>query len=249
MLTEERQAFILRKVNENGIVKSVDLMSELNSSESTIRRDLAQLEKEGALLRIHGGAKRIYQLDEELTYNEKTVKNVQEKNIIGKFAANLIDKNDVIYIDAGTTTLAMIDYLNTGDITVVTNGILHASLLADKNITTIQLGGKVKNSTKAIIGATSFNQLKNYRFTKVFLGINGIDLAYGCTTPDPEEAALKSLALQQSVETYILADDSKWNKVNFAKVSDIEDVTFITNCKLDKLKSYQEKTTILEVHE
>ncbi|MFC4023357.1 DeoR/GlpR family DNA-binding transcription regulator [Oceanobacillus longus] len=246
MLTEERHSFIIKRLNESGIVKSHELMTELNCSESTIRRDLAQLENNGILTRIHGGAKRNYQLDEELSYTTKTFKNVQEKDKIGIFAASLIEKNDVIYLDAGTTTLAMIDYLNTDTITVVTNGILHASLLADKNINTIQLGGKVKNSTKAIIGASSLNELKNFRFTKAFLGINGIDIAYGCTTPDPEEAALKTLAHHQSAVTYVLADKSKWDKVSFAKVCDLEEVTILTDSSEQNLKSYYDKTTILE---
>jgi DeoR family transcriptional regulator, fructose operon transcriptional repressor len=246
MLTEERHSFIISRVNESGIVKSLTLMDELNCSESTIRRDLAQLESTGALIRIHGGAKRNYQLDEELSYHAKTIKNVHEKKEIGRFAASLINSNDVIYMDAGTTTLAMIEYINTGEITVVTNGIQHASLLADKNINTIQIGGKVKNSTKAIIGAASLNELKNYRFTKSFLGINGIDVTYGCTTPDPEEAALKKLALEQSAVTYLLADQSKWDKVSFAKVCDLEEVSIITDSNIQNLKSYTEKTTILE---
>ncbi|WP_010651504.1 DeoR/GlpR family DNA-binding transcription regulator [Oceanobacillus massiliensis] len=245
MITEERHSFILSQLNENGLVKSADLMDELNCSESTIRRDLANLEKSGALMRIHGGAKRIYQLDKELSYNEKTVKNVHNKNLIGKFAASLIEDNDVIYMDAGTTTLAMIHYINAENITVVTNGLLHASLLADRNIYIIQLGGSVKNSTKAIIGANSLSELQNYRFTKAFLGTNGIDITFGCTTPDPEEASIKALAHHQSSVTYVLADESKWNKVNFAKVCSLEEVSIITD-KVPRQQQYHEKTIILE---
>ncbi|WP_249872628.1 DeoR/GlpR family DNA-binding transcription regulator [Oceanobacillus saliphilus] len=246
MITEERYSFILEQLNESGIVKANELMVSLNCSESTIRRDLAQLEKSGALVRIHGGAKKNYQLDKEMSYNEKTIKNIQGKNSIGKYAASLIINNDVIYMDAGTTTMAMISNIKADYITVVTNGILHASLLADKNINTIQLGGKVKNTTKAIIGATSIEELKNYRFTKAFLGINGIDVSYGCTTPDPEEAALKKLAHEHSAVTYVLADESKWDKVSFAKVCRLEEVKIITDSPLKNLKYYQEKTTILE---
>lgn len=248
MITEERHSFILNQLNENGLVKSADLMDMLNCSESTIRRDLANLEESGALMRIHGGAKRIYKLDKELTYNEKTVKNVQSKHLIGKFASSLIENNDVIYMDAGTTTLAMINFLTAKNITVVTNGLLHASLLADRNINIIQLGGSVKNSTKAIIGANSLSELQNYRFTKAFLGTNGVDITFGCTTPDPEEAAIKSLAHHQSSVTYVLADESKWNKVNFAKVCSLEEVTIITD-KSPALQQYQEKTTILEANQ
>lgn len=249
MLTEERKSAILNLLNVNGIVKTQDLMKRLNCSESTIRRDLDSLHQEGKLKRIHGGAKRVYQLSEELTSDEKSVKNTQQKEFIGKLAASLIDENDIIYLDAGTTTSAMIPFIDKKNIIVVTNGIVQASLLIDKNIETILIGGKVKQSTKAIIGATGLNELKKYRFNKSFLGINGIDMEYGCTTPDPEEAAMKSLAHEQSAITYVLADHSKWKKVNFAHVFDIEDITIITNASNEDLTSYHEKTTILEATE
>ncbi|MBY7144623.1 DeoR/GlpR transcriptional regulator [Virgibacillus sp. NKC19-3] len=246
MLTEERHAFILQILKRNGIVKSQDLMNQLECSESTIRRDLRQLEETGDLKRIHGGAKRIYQLDEELPTSEKSFKNIQEKQIIGKRATSLIQENDVIFMDAGTTTLAMVPYLQGKSITVVTNGIQHASLLAEQQIETFLIGGKIKHSTKAIIGSVSLNELKNYRFNRVFLGMNGIDPEFGCTTPDPEEAALKQRAHEQAAVTYLLADQSKWNKVSFAKVCDMEEVTIITNNIPENLQYNKEKATILE---
>ncbi|MEN2467380.1 DeoR/GlpR family DNA-binding transcription regulator [Ornithinibacillus sp. JPR2-1] len=246
MLTDERYSVILNRLQESGIVKSQDLLTILNCSESTIRRDLDHLEQAGYLKRIHGGAKRIYQLDEELSNKEKSLKNVQEKSSIGKFAASLIEENDVIFLDAGTTTLAIIDYIKVGNITVVTNGIQHASLLADYGIDTILLGGKIKLSTKAIVGPTSISELKNYQFDKAFIGTNGIDLEFGCTTPDPEEAAIKRLAFRQSANSYVLADQTKWNKVTFVKVCDLDDVTIITEQTELDLSSFKEKTTILE---
>ncbi|GAB3056101.1 DeoR/GlpR family DNA-binding transcription regulator [Virgibacillus ainsalahensis] len=246
MLTDERYSYILQQLKVNGVVKSQDLMEELNCSESTIRRDLDQLEKAGSLKRIHGGAKRIYQLDEEISNKEKTSKNVQEKDAIGKLAASLIEANDVIFLDAGTTTMAMIESIHAKNITVVTNGVWHASMLADKDIPTIQIGGKLKNATKAIVGATGLQELQNYRFTKAFLGINGLDIAFGCTTPDPEEAAIKRLAHEHAAITYCLADHTKWNKVNFVKVCDIGETTIITNGHPNQRKAYEEKTTILE---
>ncbi|MFD1851491.1 DeoR/GlpR family DNA-binding transcription regulator [Oceanobacillus bengalensis] len=249
MLTDERYSLILTILKEKGIAKTQDLMNALNCSESTIRRDLEYLDKIGKLKRIHGGAKRMYHLHEELSNQEKSLKNIQEKTLIGKYAASLIEKNDCIFLDAGTTTLAMIDFIDNGDITIVTNGILHASLLADRNIQSVLIGGKIKASTKAIVGATSLSQLKDYRFSKAFIGINGIDVEFGCTTPDPEEAAIKSLILKQSALTFALADETKWNKVNFVKVCNIEDVTIISNEIKDSNHLFREKTTILEAKE
>ncbi|MGY3779444.1 DeoR/GlpR family DNA-binding transcription regulator [Isobaculum melis] len=248
MLTEERHALILKHLDENGLVKSQDLMTELNCSESTIRRDLALLEESGQLTRVHGGAKTTFELDTEMDMNEKTFKNVHEKNSIARFAASFVNDFDTIYIDAGSTTLSMIPFLTQKNITVVTNGVQHASLLADYKINTFLIGGRLKLSTKAIIGATSMNDLKKYQFNKTFLGMNGVHLEYGFTTPDPEEAALKALALKQGAKTYMLMDQTKFDKINFANVCGIEEAMILTE-KLDheKYQPYFSKTTILEV--
>lgn len=248
MLTDERHAKILEMLFESGIVKTQELMNDLQCSESTIRRDLDHLEKLGKLKRIHGGAKRMYQLDEELSNQEKSLKNIQEKVNIGKYAASLVEENDFIFIDAGTTTLKIIDYLEKENIKIVTNGITHASLLADRNIDTILIGGKIKPSTKAVVGATSLHELQDFRFSKSFIGINGMHTEFGCTTPDPEEAAIKRLVIGHSAVSYIVADESKWDKVNFIKVCDLEDVSIITNKAEKDLTTYKEKTTILEVN-
>lgn len=246
MLTEERHQYILQTLNRDEIVKVKHLMRHLNCSESTVRRDLEQLESADKLKRIHGGAQRIYHLDEELTTSEKSFKNIQEKKIIGEKAASLIQKNDIIFIDAGTTTFAMIPFLEGKSTTVVTNGIQHASLLADLKIDTMLIGGKIKHATKAIIGSVSARQLNGYRFNQVFLGMNGLDYTLGCTTPDPEEAELKKTAHQQGAVTYVLADQSKFHQVSFAKVCDIDEITIITDNLPDDLQHYNEHTTIME---
>ncbi|SEK64211.1 transcriptional regulator, DeoR family [Carnobacterium iners] len=247
MLTEERHTYILTQLREYGLVKSKELMHYLNCSESTIRRDLAQLEELGELSRIHGGAKKVYHLDEELSISEKSSINVQEKKEIAKLAALFIKENDTIFLDAGTTTLYLIPYLKNKNIQVVTNGIQHAVLLADQQTKTILLGGNIKLKTKAIIGTTTISQLENYRFNKCFLGINGIDSEFGYTTPDIEEAAVKKQAHLHSSKTFILADKTKFNKVSFAKVIELEDATILTQ-HLDPIlyKNYFSQTTIKE---
>ncbi len=247
MLTEERHDYILNQLKKTGLVKSQEMMQYLDCSESTIRRDLALLEEAGELTRVHGGAKKIYQLDKELSTVEKSSINVHEKENIAKLAASFIEENDTIYLDAGTTTLYLIPYLKNKNIQVVTNGIQHAVLLADQQTKTILLGGNIKLKTKAIIGTTTINQLEGYRFNKCFLGINGIDNEFGYTTPDTEEAAVKKQAHLHSSKTYILADQTKFNKVSFAKVFELEDAIIVTQ-KLDPIlfKNYFTKTTIKE---
>src|SRR5699024_11553885 len=107
------------------------------------------------------------------------------------------------YIAEVTMYYTMITFKEGKTTTLVTNGIHHASLLADLQIDTILIGGKIKHATKAIIGSSSVHQLNGYRFNKVFLGMNGLDHTLGCTTPDPEDAEFKKSAHQRTAVTYV----------------------------------------------
>lgn len=250
MLTEERKETILRLLSQQAIVKSQDLSSLLNASESTIRRDLQDLEDEGLLERIHGGAKRILHLEHEQDMTEKSAKNVQKKQMIAKYAASLVHENDIIYLDAGSTTFEMIPFLAGKSVKVVTNSVYHAASLADYQIATIILGGTIKLSTKAVLGASTSDQLRQFRFNRCFMGSNGVHSQFGFTTPDPEEAALKTLAMTHSEAAYILVDDSKFGQISFTKIADIKDATIITNQNsYEFLAELKDQTTIKEVAE
>ncbi|MER2063973.1 MAG: DeoR family transcriptional regulator, partial [Alkalibacterium sp.] len=159
------------------------------------------------------------------------------------------DDFDVIYLDAGTTTYAMIPYLEGKRITVVTNGVPHAALLTDLNIETILLGGKIKQRTKAIIGSVAERQLNEVNFTKAFMGMNGVDITQGFTTPDTEESAVKRKAILQSSQSYVLADVSKLDEVSFSKVADLDECTLITNALSSEQERYKEYTRVMEARE
>lgn len=246
MLTAKRRKVILELLDQEETVSLQSLVSALNASESTVRRDLSLLEAEGLLIRIHGGAKRVYAMDMESTVQEKMLRFPIEKECIGRYAGHLVQTDEVIFLDAGTTTSQVIPYLADKNVTVVTNGIYQATLLSEYGIRTILLGGKLKNATNAIIGPNAMQQLQQYRFNRAFLGMNGVDLQYGYTTPDEEEALIKRLALQQSTQTYILADNSKLTKVSFCKVAPISDAILITNASKEKNElRFREETTVL----
>lgn len=229
MLTDERHQIIKDMLEEEAIVKLQTIVEKTQASESTVRRDLSQLEAEGILVRVHGGAKRNFTIESEPTMTEKSGQHPSEKVVIGKYAAQLIQDNDFIFIDAGTTTLAMLPHIKAHNITVVTTGVEIARQLADQAIQTIVIGGLLKPSTLAIIGSVALNQLKQYQFSKVFVGTNGIDPHYGLTTPDIEEAHIKRTAIAQANQAYVMADSSKFNKVSFCKIADLEDTTIITD--------------------
>ncbi|WP_279647374.1 DeoR/GlpR family DNA-binding transcription regulator [Ligilactobacillus ubinensis] len=249
MLAEERHQIILQMLKSNNVVKLQDICGQTHCSESSARRDLQLLEEAGLLARVHGGAKIKYSLQRELDMTGKATRNTQEKAAIAAMAGEHIQAEDVIYLDAGTSTLALISSFTPDlKLTVVTNGVMHASLLADQNIRTILVGGELKNTTKAIVGVEAVETLKRFRFNKAFLGINGIHPKFGFTTPDPDEAAVKKIAIAQSEQVYVLADPTKFDAVSFVKVAEIGDATVITS-KLPQgvAGQYSNQTTIQEV--
>lgn len=247
ILKSERKQLILEEIKEKKFIQLEDLLRLLDSSESTVRRDLDELEAEGHLRRVHGGAEAASQLQAEESIQEKSIKNVQEKLEISKKAATLIAEHDVIFIDAGTTTELLVNQLSSMDITVVTNSIHHAAKLVEKNIKTIIIGGYVKNTTDASIGAVAVNQIAQLNFDKAFLGMNGVDERF-LTTPDIEEAAIKSAVIRNAQKAYVLLDPTKIGHISFAKVDRIEDVTIITTkSEGDFIQQIKEKTEVVEV--
>lgn len=237
----------MEKLSHDKFVRLDDLVSLLDTSESTVRRDLDELESERKLHRVHGGAELPHSLQEEFTNQQKSIKNIQEKMQVARKAASLISNDDVIFVDAGTTNELLLGYLNQDNLTVVTNSIHHAAKLVDKNIQTIIIGGHVKKSTDASIGAVAYEQIKQLNFDKAFLGINGIDEEF-LTTPDMEEAVIKKTVTKNARKSYIVTDSSKIGRVSFAKVDKIENATIITNQSSGALmKKIKENTRVIEV--
>lgn len=229
MLTPERHQVILDLLKVKKSVTIHQLVELTDSSESTIRRDLSQLEKEKYLKRLHGGAALLQGKLREPNIVEKSAKNLQQKKIIAKEAAILIEEGDCIYLDAGTTTLQMVEYLPVDkEIVVVTNGLTIIDPLMGKGIKTYLIGGFLKPSTGAMIGQGALAGIEQYRFDKCFLGVNGIHPELGYTTPDPEEAAIKRAALQLAREKYILADHTKFGEIAFSKINDLAEAKVIT---------------------
>lgn len=247
MLTSERHSIILQLLKEKNIVKIQDLVDITDTSESTIRRDLTQLEQEGFLKRVHGGAARLQGKTSEPSMIEKSAKNLHEKRMIAAYAANLVEDGDSIYLDAGSTVTEMIPLLQHKEIVVVTNGLMHIQSLLSYNIKTYIVGGYVKNNTNALVGRSALLSLSNYRFDKCFMGTNGVHAEYGYTTPDQEEAMVKKHAIDLSREAFILADESKFSEVYFAKIAEIQDASIITNLLEAEISDKYERKTSIKV--
>lgn len=247
MLTTERQEVILNLLAEKKTIKIQDIIDSTNASESTIRRDLTELENQQQLTRIHGGATVNERKLHEHSIVDKSTRNLQEKIGIAKYAGLVVEDEDCIYLDAGTTTFQMIPFLSNKGVVVVTNGLTHVDSLIKHGITTYLTGGYVKGNTSALVGPQTIQSLENYRFDKCFLGANGFHEDYGYTTPDPEEAAVKKLASKLAEKTYILADHSKYEKVSFAKIDDLKNATLLTGNLSNKILDKLEKKTTVKV--
>ena len=231
MLAEQRMEVILTELAQRRAVSVTDLCQVTGASEATIRRDLNTLARQRKLNKVHGGAVLI---EEEFRVAEpdmdvKRQLCTAEKERIARYAVDLIEDEDVVYLDAGTTVLQMAEYLHSTRALFVTNNIECAFRLVERGLRTYVLGGFLKPGTMSVDGAETMDSLRRYNFTKAFLGVTGITVAQGFTTPDPEAAAAKILAASRAQQVYVLADSSKFGKVTAALIFPLETAVIITD--------------------
>lgn len=164
-----RWSQITELCKQKEIVSVTEIADALLISPATVRRDLQEMEDLGMIIRTHGGAKITGDQTEEPSMILKAESNSSEKKQIAYAAAKLIKDNQMVYLDAGSTTYAMIEYITAKNITVVTPGIPHVELLGKKGISTIMLGGIVRWSTQAITGKQATKQLNDYYLMSALL--------------------------------------------------------------------------------
>lgn len=247
MLAEERLYKILKIVEAKRSVTVQELTEMLGISESTVRRDLTVLHNNGQLIKVHGGATAIgmnyYTKDDEIAVRQDM--NREEKIEIAKYAASLIEASDFVYIDAGTTTESMIEFIEEKEAVFVTNSIVHAKKLIVRGFRTFILGGELKATTEAVVGSEAVIALEKYNFTKGFWGTNGVSYNTGFSTPDMDEAMVKQKSMEQCKERYILCDSSKFNQVAPITFASFESARILTTKLLDK--TYLQYSNIKEV--
>ena len=235
MLTEQRYEIILKLLSERRSITVTELKKFLNASESTIRRDLNALDEQGKLTKVFGGAvekeKNSDVSTTELSVSQKAGVNTGEKKLIAQYAAKLVAPNDIVYIDAGTTTEFLIDYLEEKTATYVTNAVTHARKLAVAGFKVILIGGELKGITEAVVGNQAILTIERMNFNKGFFGTNGITKESGFTTPDINEALVKETAFEHCRNKYILTDSSKFGETSSVTFGNISDATIITDSK------------------
>ena len=231
MLSEERQAIILNFLEKKGSITVTELTKLLDISESTARRDITLLDKAGKLTKVFGGAVALEHsfLTKESTVEQKKNVNRDEKRRIARYAVSLIRPEDFVYLDAGTTTGYMLEFLKETKATFVTNAVAHAQRLAANGIHVLLVGGTLKSSTEAVVGTTAAMMLEDYHFTIGFFGTNGISKTAGFTTPDVNEALVKKAAIGQCRNAYILGDHTKFQVISSVTFASLPGKTVLTD--------------------
>ena len=235
MTKEERHNLILETLMHHESVPVSSLSMLLDVSTVTIRKDLTELEAAKKLYRSHGKAVLINPFINNRSINEKERLARKEKEAIGRYAAGLIFKDDSIIIASGTTVLAFASCINTtSKLTVISASLKVSELLgARENIEIIQLGGAIRTSSLSVVGKIAEAPLADFSCSKLFIGVDGIDIDFGITTTDIREADLNKAMMRTAQKTIVLADSSKFRRRGFSKIANITDVdTIITDSNI-----------------
>jgi DeoR family transcriptional regulator of aga operon len=225
----ERHQFILNKLQKEGNLNVVELCKELKVSSVTIRKDLKVLEDKNLLFRTHGGATLNNPYIVDRPVNEKEKFQSAEKMSIGSAAAALVQDHDSIIIASGTTMVALAKSIQPKvGLTVITSA-LHVALELMKfpTIEVLQLGGLVRKSSSSVMGAYAESILGDFFCSKLFLGVDGIDLDFGLTTTNAMEAHLNRQMINVSQKTIVLADSTKFGRRGFGKICGLDEIDHI----------------------
>ncbi|WP_111706508.1 DeoR/GlpR family DNA-binding transcription regulator [Lutibacter citreus] len=236
----ERHKLILGKIENEGFVTVSDLSKEFNVSSVTIRKDLKLLEELNLLFRSHGKAIPANPYTTEKSVNEKVKIHKEEKNRIAQAAVETLVPNDSIILASGTSIIEFAHHLHDlQDLTVLSASLNAALIISERtNIDVLQLGGVIRKSSSSVIGPIAENLLAEFNFTKLFLGVDGIDIEYGLTTTSSMEASLNKKMISAAQKIIVLADSSKFGRKGFGRICGLEEVDqIITDNNIeDKIK-------------
>ncbi|CAM3584455.1 DeoR/GlpR family DNA-binding transcription regulator [Erysipelothrix urinaevulpis] len=234
MLQITRREMIKSILLEKKTVHVSKLSKQFNVSEETIRRDLNDLEKEGFLDKIHGGAVLSNRVQ---SYVDNTVLRTifkENKEIIARRVRKNLNSGDCIFLDSSTTSLSIAESILNENLIVVTNSIdiLHF-LSSSKTIDLVGIGGNYLSQNRSFVGPNAIQQVERYHFDKVFISPKSMDIKAGFTDIDEDIVMLNRTVLNRGAEKIIVADHSKFDKVSFVHLANLDRVdTIITDNSL-----------------
>lgn len=222
----KRHAYILEQLNKLGEVRVTDLSEEMDVSSVTIRKDLKQLEDKKLLFRSHGLIFKDNPYARDRHVNDKETLNVEQKLRIARKAAEFIQGNDAVILASGTTIFYLAQVLDPSEqVTILTSALNVATELIKKQmVEVVQLGGIVRKTSTSVNGPFAQIMLEQFACSKLFLGVDGIDLQYGFTTTNLMEANVNQHMMKAAQRTIVLADSSKFGRKGFGRICLFDEV-------------------------
>lgn len=218
--------------NENASIDT--LCSLFNVSKNTIRRDISELEKKGIVKKVYGGITINNDKKSTIPFEQREIKNIDEKQKIAELASNLVEDGDIVFIDSGTTTFHMLPYLNDKmNLTIITNNLnIIMKALPYSNVSILSTGGSVYRKTNSLIGIEAVNFLKHYNISKAFMATTGVSIAKGITNSSSFEYEIKKTVVENSNKVIILADHSKLGEASLKTYCPLESIDYFITDKL-----------------
>ncbi len=225
----ERLQRIVNYVESREVITVPEIVSKFSISMTTARRDLDTLAEQGKIQRVHGGAIALPKAPPEPPALHRTLEQAEEKQHIGRMAAELVLDGETVFLGAGTTVLEVARQLCTRrNLTVITNSLLVVNALEDiPDINLIQLGGTFRHSEKSFVGHITEKALADVRAAKVIMGVRAIDTVQGLTDESPAEAATNRAIMQIGQQVIIVADHTKFGRVAGAFITPVTGIRVI----------------------
>jgi len=229
MLANQRREKILELLKEDGSAKVIDLSRIFKVTEVTIRQDLEKLEKDGLVLREHGGAYLKNVEDQVRTFSLANQENMDKKELIASKCLEYIESGDTIILDSGSTTTEIAKKLiGFKNLTVITNALnIALKLGAEPGIEVIMTGGEFKPPTLSLTGQKAADFFKGINVQKLFLATAGISLKSGLTYPSISDIVVKKAMIDAAETTYLVADSTKMGKSAFASLGALSLIDYI----------------------
>jgi DeoR/GlpR family transcriptional regulator of sugar metabolism len=239
-LAPARLERILDHLRRRRFARVNDLCSELSASPATVRRDLGSLDRDGKLRRLHGGAMLAEGHLHEPAFDDKTAVSAAEKERIARAALRFVNSTDTVFLDGGSTILAMAGLLaGHPGVTVVTNSLRVASALAAGGPRLILVGGELRRHSQTFVGPLTRHLLEQLRVDKAFMGTIGVSRAELSTT-DPREAFTKELVMQRASQVILLADHTKMDAVSFVRFGSCDEIDVLITDRRAPRKNVQD---------
>lgn len=235
-LADARRDRLAGMVDARRAVRLDELSTALGVSQATVRRDLNELATAGRVRRVHGGAVAVDGRLDEPHFDVKATAAAPEKARIAARALELLGQDDTLYLDSGSTVLALARLLHGWDrLTIVTNSLPVANELLGRGPRLIIIGGEVRERSQAIVGPLTRRLLEDIHVDRALMGTFAFSLEDGLTTTDPGEAFTKELVLAHAREVILLADSSKLGTRSLVGAGGLEGVdVLVTDDGIDE---------------